>query len=98
MIEWKEPEKKEAKIAINKQCQLLSISRSTAYYKLLGPSNDEIRIKNLIDRIYTAEPTYGARRISNTLSNKYGEDVGRKRVRTYMREMGIDAIYPGPNL
>jgi putative transposase len=98
MIEWGEPDKKEEKVPIKKQCELLSISRSTAYYTPLGPSDEEIRIKNLIDRIYTAEPTYGARRISNTLRIKYGMNTGRKKVRTYMREMGIDAICPGPNL
>jgi putative transposase len=98
MIEWEEPEKEEARIPIKRQCQLLSLSRSTAYYRPLGASPEEIRIKNLIDRIYTAEPTYGARRISNTLKTKYGENTGRKKARTYMREMGIDAIYPGPNL
>ena len=98
MIDWEEPEKKEEKMPIKRQCELLSISRSTAYYKTLGISSDEIRIKNLIDRIYTAEPTYGTRRISHMLQTKYGENAGRKRVRTYMREMGIDAIYPGPNL
>lgn len=98
MIEWEETDKRGEKVPIKKQCELLSISRSTAYYTPLGPSDEEIRIKNLIDRIYTAEPTYGARRISNTLRIKYGMNTGRKKVRTYMREMGIDAIYPGPNL
>ncbi len=98
MIEWEEPEKKEEKVPIKKQCQLLSISRSTAYYRPLGISDEEIRIKNLIDRIYTSEPTYGARRISNTLSKKYNVCIGRKKTRRYMREMGIDAICPGPNL
>jgi len=105
MIEWDEPQEQEEQVSqqeerptIKTQCQLLSISRSTAYYRPSGPRSDDIRIKNLIDRIYTAEPTYGARRISNTLRTKHGVDIGRKKVRTYMREMGIDAICPGPNL
>jgi putative transposase len=104
MIEWvntgveEDADSKEEKLPIKTQCKLLSISRSTAYYKPLGPNSEEIGIKNLIDKIYTAEPTYGARRISNTLRTKYGKHIGRKKVRTYMREMGIDAIYPGPNL
>lgn len=104
MIEWEdqqdqeEPDCRTQRLPIKTQCQLLSISRSTAYYKPLGPNSEEIRIKNLIDKIYTDEPTYGARRISNTLRTKHSVDIGRKKVRTYMREMGIDAIYPGPNL
>jgi len=93
MIEPKSPE-----MPVKRQCALLSISRATAYYKPAGPSEEEILIKNLIDRIYTEEPCFGARRICKRLRNKYHIEIGRKRVRRYMREMGIDAVYPGPNL
>ena len=88
---------KNSKLSIARQCKLLGISRSTVYYKPTPPSEDEIRIKNAIDRIYTAHPCYGTRRIRKELED-YGIFIGRSRVRRYMREMDIDAIYPGPNL
>ena len=51
-----------------------------------------------IDRIHTDEPTWGYRTITAHLQNHYGMIVNRKRVRRLMREMGIYAIYPKPNL
>ena len=51
-----------------------------------------------IDRIHTAEPTWGYRTITAHLRNCYGMLVNRKRVRRLMREIGIYAIYPKPNL
>ena len=47
---------------------------------------------NGIDKIYTAYPFYGSRRIARELG------VNRKQVQRLMREMGIEAIYPKPNL
>jgi len=47
---------------------------------------------NGIDRIYTAHPFYGSRRIAKDLG------VNRKQIQRLMREMGYEAIYPKPNL
>ncbi|SFL26016.1 putative transposase [Paenibacillus sp. 1_12] len=54
-------------------------------------------MKNAIDRIHYVEPSYGCRRICYELG-KLGFNMGRKRTRRYMQEMGIVAFYPGPNL
>lgn len=51
----------------------------------------------LVDEIYTKYPDYGSRRIKFEL-NTLGYPVGRERVRTLMRRMGIEAVYPKPNL
>lgn len=50
-----------------------------------------------IDELYTAYPFYGSRRISAQL-NRDGTNIGRKKVRSLMKRMGIEAIYPGPGL
>ena len=50
-----------------------------------------------IDALYTAYPFYGYRRMTAAL-RQAGVLVNKKRVRRLMREMGIEAIYPGPNL
>lgn len=86
-------------LTVKHQCELLNLSRSTAYYetKLHEPNQEEIDIKNAMDRIHFKEPAYGCRRICKVLE-KYGFFIGLKRTRRYMQEMGIIAFYPGPNL
>jgi len=50
-----------------------------------------------LDELYTEHPFYGSRRMSVELK-KMGLLVGRDLARTLMRRMGIEAIYPKPNL
>lgn len=57
---------------------------------------DELYMKQ-IDEIYTEYPFYGKRRIYQTLLRR-GYDIGVKRVCSLMRRIGIQAIYPKPNL
>jgi len=87
-------------LTIKHQCQLLNLSRSTAYHqsKPTEPSDDEISIKNAIDQIHYSEPSYGVRRILIELKKLGYIKVGKRRIRRYMREMCIAAFYPGPNL
>jgi len=54
-------------------------------------------IKQVIDHIYTNIPYYGYRRVTKELSEVYGLLVNRKTTQRYMREMGIEAVYPKPN-
>lgn len=46
-----------------------------------------------IDRIFTAHPFYGKRRMTVTL-RQMGKDIGVKHTRTLMLKMGLEAIYP----
>ncbi|TAE76486.1 MAG: IS3 family transposase, partial [Bacteroidetes bacterium] len=50
-----------------------------------------------IDKIYTAHPFYGARRILMNLQQR-DKQFNIKRIRRLMRLMGIEAIFPKPNL
>jgi putative transposase len=52
---------------------------------------------NMIDVVYTEFPYYGWRRIRHALKRGYQIDIGRKRIRRLMTEMGIEAIYPKPH-
>ena len=52
---------------------------------------------NLMDEEYTKRPFYGARRMKQFLKKK-GYEVGRRHVETLMRKMGLEAVYPKPNL
>ena len=90
-------ERENTKIPLQWQAWIFSLSRSSLYYKPALPPEDEVRLKHQIDEIYTAHPTYGSRKIVHLL-RRDGWVINRKRVQRCMREMGIEAIYPGPNL
>ena len=84
-------------LPITTQAKLLSLNRTSLYYRPAPPSPWEIAIKNEIDRIYTDDPYMGSRPIT-TILNRTGFSISRPTVQKYMREMGISAIYPKPNL
>ncbi len=90
-------EREESDLPLSLQAELLSISRSSLYYQLRPPSGEEIRIKHRIDELYTDYPFYGSRKMAAQLQRE-GMEVNRKAVQRHMREMGIQAIFPGPNL
>jgi len=84
-------------LSVTTQASLLELNRSGIYYRAVPPSPEEIATKHRIDKIYTAYPFYGSRRIAATLKNE-GFPINRKAVQRHMREMGLTAIYPGSNL
>jgi putative transposase len=90
-------ERAESELALSLQADLLSLSRASLYYRPRPPSAEEVRLKHRIDEVYTQCPFYGARKIAALLQRE-GLLINRKTVGRYMREMGIAAIYPGPNL
>lgn len=53
---------------------------------------------NLIDKIYTKCPFYGARQIKRVLKREHKIIASRPHIRRLMKLMGIEAIYPKPNL
>lgn len=90
-------ERTDSELTLAEQAALLSVSRSSLYYVPRLPSEWEVRVKHRIDEIYTRLPFYGSRRITNDLQ-KEGIRIGRDAVRQFMREMGLEAIYPKPDL
>jgi len=84
-------------LSINKQCQLLHVSKSVLYYNPTKPfsSGSDIRLLDAINNIYSDFPSYGSRRIHSQLK-KDGFDVGKKFVKKAMKYMGIEALYPKP--
>lgn len=83
-------------VSLTQQAKNLEIARQSLYYQPVTISQEEIDIKNQIDEIYTKWPFYGYRKITNELVKMRKEAVNHKRVARYMREMGLQAIYPGP--
>lgn len=90
-------ERDHAELSLTAQAELFGISRASLYYQPKLPPPEEVAIKHRIDQIYTAYPFYGSRKITEELQEDF-RPINRKRVQRYMREMGISAICPGPNL
>jgi putative transposase len=83
-------------LSVRRQCELLGLSRSGLYYEPRPESALNLDLMNRIDRIYTAHPFYGSRRIETCLERELDRPVSRKLVQRLMRLMGIQAIYPKP--
>jgi putative transposase len=86
------------RISVRRQCELLGISRSSAYYETVPVSDEDLRLQRMIDGKYTETPFYGVRRMTTWLRRDMGEGINPKRVRRLMREMCLEAIYPKPRL
>jgi len=90
-----EPENRN--ISMRRQCELLGLSRSAAYYQPRPETTMNLRLKEAIDCQYTATPFYGVPRMTAWLRRE-GWPVNPKRVRRLMRQMGLEAIYPKKGL
>jgi putative transposase len=88
-------ERASGELPLSVQARLLSISRASLYYRPAQPSAEEIALKHRIDAIFTEYPFYGSRRITAELRRE-GVLINRKAVQRHMREMGLEAIGPGP--
>ena len=85
-----------SKLSIKRQCVLLNMPRSTAYYKPVDVSEAELKLMHHIDKLHLEYPFAGSRMLRDLLEQD-GYKVGRRHVRTLMRKMGIDALYRRPN-
>lgn len=80
-------------LSVARQCELLSLPRSSYYYESSRDDSYNHELKRLIDEEYTRHPFFGYRRITHWLKNQ-GYSVNRKRVNRLMNELGLEAIYP----
>ncbi len=77
-----------------RQCELLGIARSTAYYKgKEGESKKNLKIMELMDKQYDRCPAMGVRQMVDYIKGE-GYYVGKKLVHRLMTLMGLKAIYP----
>lgn len=83
------------KLTIVRQCELLAVARSTAYYRPRPACDADQALMQRIDRIHLDKPFLGSRRVVDALADE-GAVVNRKRVQRLMRVMGIMALYPKP--
>ncbi len=82
---------------VTRQCKLLGQNRSTIYYTPRGISLRDQTLMNLLDTQYTKAPFYGVEKMQEHLEEK-GYKVGKDHTRTLLRNMGLTAVFPKPNL
>jgi putative transposase len=84
-------------LSLVRQCQLLDVNRASYYYTPVGESAYNQQLMRLIDEQYTKTPFYGSPRMTAWLQRQ-GYRVNHKRVERLMEVMGLQALYPKPNL
>ena len=77
-------------LSVVRQCQILGLSRSTAYYQPVSAA--DLVLMRQIDALHLEYPFAGARMLRDLLRNG-GYVSGRRHVATLMRRMGIEAVY-----
>lgn len=82
-------------LSLSRQCQLVSISRSSFYYAPKGESAENLALMRRIDELFLKYPFYGSRQMARQL-RRDGILAGRHRVRRLMRLMGLEAVYQAP--
>ena len=83
-------------LSVVRQCQLLELPRSTAYYQPAPESPENLALMRRIDELHLEFPFAGARMLRDLLRPE-GILAGRKRIARLMAKMGIEALYRKPN-
>ena len=83
------------KLSVTRQSKLLSISRGSVYYRPKPVSPQTQTQMNRIDRLHLELPFAGSRMLRDLLRQE-GSRIGRKKVATLMKRMGLEALYRKP--
>ncbi len=84
------------RLALSRQAELLGISRGSLYYDPCPVSVADLAVMRRIDELHLDYPFAGSRMLRDLLRGE-GIAIGRERVTTMMRRMGIAAIYRRPH-
>jgi putative transposase len=83
-------------LSVGAQCRLLSISRSSFYYELMGETAMNLDLMVVIDKQFLETPFYGVQQMTWHLQNS-DHTVNYKRIRRLMRLMRLTPIYQKPD-
>jgi putative transposase len=83
-------------LPIIKQARALGISRGSVYYLPRPVPAATLAVMRRMDELHLEFPFAGSRMLRDLL-NKEGVEIGRCRVATLMKRMGIEALYRKPN-
>ena len=79
-----------------RQAEMLRLSRSSLYYEPRPVSAADLAVMRRIDELHLDHPFAGSRMMRDLLRGE-GVAIGRERVVSMMRQMGIEALYRRPN-
>lgn len=85
------------KLSVRKQCELLSVNRSSFYYKPVPEKPENIKMMSILDKHLTIYPTEGVESMV-LLLREMGYPIGPKRIRRFFRIMNRQTIYRRKNL
>ena len=83
-------------LPVTRQAKVLSLARSTVYYRPRPVSAEDLALMRRLDELHLDYPFAGARMLRALLLRE-GVAIGRRRVATLMKRMGIEAVYRRPN-
>lgn len=83
-------------LSLKKQCNILSIHRSSMYYKPRGESALNHQLMRRIDTQFLKHPYMGVGRMTTYLNEDLGYHVNEKRIRRLYKLMNLKTIYPRP--
>jgi putative transposase len=83
-------------LPLTRQAEVLKLSRSSVYYQPRPVPPGDLAVMRRIDELHLDHPFAGSRMLRDLLGGE-GVEIGRQRVATMMRRMGIEAIYRRPN-
>ena len=86
-------DKTHPRLSLQKQCELVSIHRSSIYYQPKGESVLNQELMKEIDKYFLEHPYYGVERMTTYLNMDLGYNVNVKRVRKLYNKMGLQTIY-----
>jgi putative transposase len=82
-------------LPVTRQCALLALPRSSVYYTPPPVSAATLALMRQLDELHLQHPYAGSRMLRDLLRLQ-GVRIGRKRVATLMRRMGLAALYRHP--
>ena len=88
---------KPEKLSIRKQSELLSVCRSSLYYRPVGEKTENLALMRRIDALFLDDPTLGVLGMQDALRDEQ-LFYSVKRIRRFMRKMCLNTIYPKRNL
>lgn len=83
-------------LPLKRQAEVMNLSRSTLYYRPRPVSAEDLGVMRRLDELHLNYPFAGSRMLRDFLRAE-GVKIGRCRVITLMRRMGIEALYRKPN-
>lgn len=85
------------RLSVRRQCDLLSVNRSSLYYRPVEEKPENVKMMTLMDKHLMGHPTEGVVSMVYYLKER-GYPIGPKRIRRLFKLMGRETIYRRKNL